>query len=215
MDTDSESGKPKKRTRLNLSHMSLEEKIKRRKLKNREAAQLARDRKKAKMTDLEIATAHFAEERLKLAAENAAIRKQMMRLQAENQELRQRLSSHPVSGQSEDVDVKLASVTCPIGSAEPISVSQPQTQGQGAEGRSTDHSQAPASHWMMPFACLLAVMTNLTKSSPGCKSVLRDCCTSPFPGQQMPLEYQKQLLSMGIKSEDLLSLSRNWPTFGT
>lgn len=214
MDTDSEAGKPKKRTRLNLSHMSLEEKIKRRKMKNREAAQLARDRKKAKLTDLEMATARFAEERLKLTAENAAIRKQMQRLQDENRELRQRLQSVPVSGQSDGKNEDLDSHSCPIGSAAPINVSQPRTQGQ-EERRNSSRSHSLTSHWMMPFACLLMVMANLTKSSSGCKSVQKDCCTCRSLVQRISQDYQKQLLSLGVRSEDLLSLSRNWTTFGT
>ena len=183
----------KKRTRLNLSHMSLEEKVKRRKMKNREAAQLARDRKKAKMTDLETAMAAFAEERLKLAAENASIKKQLQRLQQENEELRQRLATS-VTGEQ---------VTGPIESAELISASQPQTQGQ------------EASLWMMPFVCLLAVIASLTTSSRGCRSAHKDCWNSRSLLQQISLEYQKEMRSLGIPIDDLTSLSSRWQAFGT
>ena len=47
------SGQPPARKRANLDHMSSEEKMMRRKLKNRVAAQNARDKKRVKMDDME------------------------------------------------------------------------------------------------------------------------------------------------------------------
>ena len=215
-DLDMEQEKRKKRTRLNLSHMSLEEKIKRRKMKNREAAQMARDRKKAKMTDLEAATAKFAEDRLKLAAENAAIRKQMQRLQDENEALRQRLSlTSPLRGASARPDVDTVSETSPFESAELIHASQPQTQGQGAETGKQSESRMASPHWTMPFVCLLAVMANLTTSSSGCKSAQRSCCNNRCLLQRITHQYEKEIQNMGIPDADLSSLSRSWQTFGT
>jgi len=64
----------KKRIRMNLSGLSLEEKIKRRKMKNRAAAQAARDRKKCRMEEMEETIAKLSEEKLKLLRENALLK---------------------------------------------------------------------------------------------------------------------------------------------
>jgi hypothetical protein len=53
MDEMDLSGQPPARKRANLDHMSSEEKMMRRKLKNRVAAQNARDKKRVKMDDME------------------------------------------------------------------------------------------------------------------------------------------------------------------
>jgi len=57
------------RKRANLDHLSPEERLMRRKLKNRVAAQNARDKKKAQCEDMEKLINQMSEERRKLAAE--------------------------------------------------------------------------------------------------------------------------------------------------
>ncbi|NXF33784.1 XBP1 protein, partial [Nyctibius bracteatus] len=80
---------PRKRQRL--THLSPEEKVLRRKLKNRVAAQSARDRKKARMTELEQQVVELEGENQKLLLENQLLREKTCNLALENQELRCRL----------------------------------------------------------------------------------------------------------------------------
>ncbi|CAI9585827.1 unnamed protein product, partial [Staurois parvus] len=80
---------PRKRQRL--THLSPEEKALRRKLKNRVAAQTARDRKKARMSELEQQVLDLELENEKLLIENKLLREKSHGLITENQELRQRL----------------------------------------------------------------------------------------------------------------------------
>lgn len=87
---DSDGG-PRKRRRL--THLSPDEKMLRRKLKNRVAAQTARDRKKNQMSDLEIKIAALESENQKLAAENSTLKVESGTLLQENEVLKERLSS--------------------------------------------------------------------------------------------------------------------------
>ncbi|XP_015816004.3 LOW QUALITY PROTEIN: X-box-binding protein 1 [Nothobranchius furzeri] len=91
-DSDSNtSAGPPVRKRQRLTHLSPEEKALRRKLKNRVAAQTARDRKKAKMGELEQQVIELELENQKLHIENRLLREKTSSLLTENEELRQRL----------------------------------------------------------------------------------------------------------------------------
>ncbi|KAG8011915.1 X-box-binding protein 1 [Nibea albiflora] len=89
-DSNSSAGPPI-RKRQRLTHLSPEEKALRRKLKNRVAAQTARDRKKAKMGELEQQVIELELENQKLHIENRLLREKTSGLLTENEELRQRL----------------------------------------------------------------------------------------------------------------------------
>ncbi|XP_063310242.1 LOW QUALITY PROTEIN: X-box-binding protein 1 [Pelobates fuscus] len=88
---ESAAGDHPPRKRQRLTHLSPEEKALRRKLKNRVAAQTARDRKKARMGELEQQVLDLEIENEKLLIENKLLREKSHGLVAENQELRQRL----------------------------------------------------------------------------------------------------------------------------
>ncbi|XP_072164032.1 uncharacterized protein [Diadema setosum] len=91
---------PPPRKRQRLTHLTPEEKMMRRKLKNRVAAQTARDRKKAQMDGLEN-TASLLEARNKqLQIENTLLRKENQSLADENAQLKRRLQ-----GKTEETSV--------------------------------------------------------------------------------------------------------------
>lgn len=82
-----------KRKRQRLTHLTPEEKTMRRKLKNRVAAQSARDRKKAHMDTLEEQVAKLSEQNNKLTLENSLLKEKARLLGIENQSLKQKLAS--------------------------------------------------------------------------------------------------------------------------
>lgn len=92
--TDSDpklSAGPPTQKRQKLSHLSLEEKAVRRKMKNRVTAQLARDRRKAKMVVLEQQVLELELENQKLHVANSLLREKANNLLAENKVLRKKL----------------------------------------------------------------------------------------------------------------------------
>lgn len=82
------SDKRPARKRQKLDHLSPEEKLQRRKLKNRVAAQTARDRKKARMDDLEVTVTQFEKEIHTLKTENELLWKLNANLKTENETLK-------------------------------------------------------------------------------------------------------------------------------
>merc|ERR1711963_615154 len=82
-----ESGKPI-RKRANLDHLSAEEKLMRRKLKNRVAAQNARDKKRVKMEGMEAELKRLKNHAKALETKNAELVSENQRLVAENDALR-------------------------------------------------------------------------------------------------------------------------------
>jgi len=113
-DLDSDGGGnggsgPRKRRRL--THLTPDEKMLRRKLKNRVAAQTARDRKKALMQDLEEKVAKLEEENKQLRKQNSNLKEASSSLVEENAALKSRLS--------QPVQVTIKTESEPIRSAAP------------------------------------------------------------------------------------------------
>ncbi|KAM8993317.1 X-box-binding protein 1 [Guaruba guarouba] len=96
---------PPARKRQRLTHLSPEEKALRRKLKNRVAAQSARDRKKARMAELEQQVGELEQENQKLLLENRLLRERTCSLTLENQELRCRLGLGAVKAEERESEV--------------------------------------------------------------------------------------------------------------
>ncbi|XP_051888145.1 X-box-binding protein 1 [Pristis pectinata] len=108
------------RKRQRLTHLSPEEKALRRKLKNRVAAQTARDRKKARMSELEEQVSEMESENQKLQIENRLLHEKTHSLLSENQELRQRLGMEVLDTEKEKVllQAKVDEISLATGSAE-------------------------------------------------------------------------------------------------
>merc|ERR1719348_1923029 len=77
------------RKRANLDHLSPEERLMRRKLKNRVAAQTARDKKKAQTDEMEKLISQLQEEKSRLEIENNRLQATNTQLQIENANLQQ------------------------------------------------------------------------------------------------------------------------------
>ncbi|XP_065273725.1 X-box-binding protein 1 [Emys orbicularis] len=95
------------RKRQRLTHLSPEEKALRRKLKNRVAAQSARDRKKARMSELEQQVLELEQENQNLLLENQLLREKTHGLAVQNQELRCRLGLDALETEEEEREPKV------------------------------------------------------------------------------------------------------------
>ncbi|XP_067911292.1 X-box-binding protein 1 [Heterodontus francisci] len=124
------------RKRQRLTHLSPEEKALRRKLKNRVAAQTARDRKKARMSELEEQVLEMESENQKLQIENRLLHEKTHSLLSENRELRQRLGMESLDPEKEKVllQARVDEISLAAGSAESaalrLSVPLQQVQAQ-------------------------------------------------------------------------------------
>lgn len=88
-DDSKRSDSPSKiRKRANLDHLSQEEKLLRRKLKNRVAAQNARDKKKMRMDEMEVALRQFEDKISSLEKRNHQLMIENNKLRIENDRLR-------------------------------------------------------------------------------------------------------------------------------
>lgn len=98
--TSGDAGAKPKKKRQRLTHLSEEEKLARRKMKNRVAAQSARDRKKAKMDGLEEETKSLRVQNEKLRNENKLLKEKTKLLLDENRKLlgklKQQATASPV-----------------------------------------------------------------------------------------------------------------------
>lgn len=146
---NSNCGEPKKRRRL--THLTPEEKILRRKLKNRVAAQTARDRKKAQMTDMEETIANLQAENKRLQQYNNTLQKKAFNLATENAELRHRL------GQLKNGECNASNST---GESAALVKTEPKSPRSAEPSVPQLKKQALAlSHLIMQFTCFLSLVT--------------------------------------------------------
>ncbi|KAM4578806.1 LOW QUALITY PROTEIN: X-box-binding protein 1 [Fundulus diaphanus] len=171
-DSDSNmSVGPPVRKRQRLTHLSPEEKALRRKLKNRVAAQTARDRKKAKMGELEQQVIELELENQKLHIENRMLREKTSGLLTENEELRQRLGLDTLDSKTK-VQTLLSTgndAGLGIGSSESaalrLRVPPQQVQAQQSPNLKTSQwIQMVLTLQTMSLICCWAFWTSLTQS---------------------------------------------------
>ncbi|GAA6218627.1 X-box-binding protein 1 [Lates japonicus] len=214
-DSNSSAGPPI-RKRQRLTHLSPEEKALRRKLKNRVAAQTARDRKKAKMGELEQQVLELELENQKLHIENRLLREKTNGLLTENEELRQRLGLDTLDTK-EKVQVLLSTgndAGLGIGSSESaalrLCVPPQQVQAQQSLNLKTSQwIQMVLTLQTMSLICSWAFWTSLTQS---CSSSLvsrsarsRRCCWSEG-GNPVPATTPAPLGAPSVKLEALNEL---------
>lgn len=189
LDLECNKNRGKKRSRQNLSHLSAEEKMKRRQMKNRIAAQTARDRKKAKMDLLVARVAKLSKETMQLKKQMTILTDTNSKLLSENLSLRAQLkTANIVKSDGDDVSKYSSEVEAnspvvpiyPVESAELIHVSPKKIQGLEKAPQSNalqlSKSKNPTSSLlMMQFVCLLMNLMNPTNCSNGLKSAPVNC----------------------------------------
>ncbi|XP_026575156.1 LOW QUALITY PROTEIN: X-box-binding protein 1 [Pseudonaja textilis] len=129
------SPSPPPRKRQRLAHLSPEEKALRRKLKNRVAAQSARDRKKARMGELERQAVELEAENQKLVAENRRLQERAHSLARENHDLRLRLGLPALKVETQEETASIAPGGAETGSSESaaLRLRVPPQQGQAQQ----------------------------------------------------------------------------------
>ncbi|KAG7480924.1 hypothetical protein MATL_G00061410 [Megalops atlanticus] len=170
-DSDSNGSGPPQRKRQRLTHLSPEEKALRRKLKNRVAAQTARDRKKAKMGELEQQVLELELENQKLHIENRLLREKTDGLLTENEELRQRLGLDTLETKEmvQVLESNVDDVSLVIGSSESaalrLRVPPQQVQAQQSPKLSSSWILAVLTLQTLSLISCLVFWTSLTQSS--------------------------------------------------
>ncbi|XP_046619429.1 X-box-binding protein 1 [Neodiprion virginianus] len=182
-----------------LDHLTWEEKIQRKKLKNRVAAQTSRDRKRAKLDELEETVRVLRDRNETLAQECSALKSQNEVLTVENTSLRRDLESRTTTGEQHCSKCQ-SSVSCvaPMqGSA--VSPKYPLPQGGATE-------LAPVLTLTQPAATLWRILT-LYLLSKNCLQTSKETITSRdlknWPKafcERLPPKWKQMLINQVNKS---------------
>ncbi|XP_065425024.1 X-box-binding protein 1 isoform X3 [Chrysemys picta bellii] len=135
------------RKRQRLTHLSPEEKALRRKLKNRVAAQSARDRKKARMSELEQQVLELEQENQNLLLENQLLREKTHGLAVQNQELRCRLGLDALETEEEEEKrepkvIRSTQTTCSSAAGAGPAVTPPDNLHMDSDGIDSSDSES-------------------------------------------------------------------------
>lgn len=172
----------------------------RRKLKNRVAAQSARDRKKARMDELEEQVTQLQADRIALMEENRLLRQRLEECQRENQRLVERLEAKPTIQLPTPISTPTTTTTTTSSEAAPVikvePCSPPETRASSGSVEYASLISGPLQQdqvpllalalWMMQFG-FWQLMTSATTSSPCSKSAAKTCSKEACPSQRTSL----------------------------
>ncbi|XP_015604401.1 X-box-binding protein 1 [Cephus cinctus] len=186
-----------------LDHLTWEEKLQRKKLKNRVAAQTSRDRKKAKLDELEESVRILQERNEQLSRECSVLRSTNESLMVENRKLRRNKSSEVEQPVCSACQARVGCATPTSGSAE--SPRNPLPQGgvaqpaQSLAKLSAIGSLTPAASALLRILTLYLLSKNSllnskeTITSTDLRSLLKVFC------EKLPLKWKQILLDQTTK----------------
>lgn len=204
-EEEDEAGGPV-RKRANLDHLSPEERMLRRKLKNRVAAQTARDKKKAATDTMEKQLADMQELLEQKERENQRLQEQNTRLQLENVALRRR----------ENIDLLTTPQTTypPAPQAAPLSLLSPPCSPRAPSPLSSPVLSPPetAALTHVPRQQEQGDSTALARSTPPPSTLLRS--TPPHPGLSSRdlTPWGRALCSLTVGCAAMLTLAHPSPS---
>lgn len=184
LDLSTASSAASKRKRQRLTHLTQDEKLQRRKLKNRVAAQSARDRKKARMEDLEVKVKQLADQNATLIKENDLLKENMRKLLDENRKLlnkhkqvKQEAATATATATTPSRDVNVLNANLPV----VRSTSSSQVAGSAASDSSVSlpkkqlFSNKPSSqqsNWLLVAMLVLSTLSLASKQPNHSNSIL-------------------------------------------
>eukprot|EP00096_Caligus_rogercresseyi_P006988 TRINITY_DN2416_c0_g1_i2.p1 TRINITY_DN2416_c0_g1~~TRINITY_DN2416_c0_g1_i2.p1 ORF type:complete len:310 (-),score=117.97 TRINITY_DN2416_c0_g1_i2:159-1088(-) len=186
------------RKRANLDHLSTEEKLLRRKLKNRVAAQNARDKKRVKMDEMEDEIALLRKRNASLEQENLRLRELQSRLTPSSTFC---LPLSPVSSSSEEEELSIITLETPsLPETNPSLPAERTGDDSGCESPTHDDDESDGSHFTEQFKQEEEEDSSPFSPASGSSSPLLPTKLEE-KDEETPWEQQEQTLLAGAKAQ--------------